>query len=423
MNLFIYPLKDATIYKERSRREINYGNSEILEITNTGTKTSDHNLSQILIQFDIPIDIDTYNSYSDFKAELKLKITHVEDIDSGNKLMAYPISCPWVQGAGAGLDYDPVYAPVNWNYSSDEQRWEHDNASEIGATYFKTKLDCCGNLKKISSYVDLKEKASDIDIDITDLVSTWIRGDIENNGIVLKLENETNDAQFGSIKFFSSSTNTIYSPRLKLSYTDFTFLENLVEVDDNTDHISGSLGSGSIGFSGTLESGTLTHTCEDDTSELDYSSFDVRDTITESCDNRKTFSVSKIEPHSLENISGDLFVKIKDIKKNYKASEIIRFNVGVRSKNPVRKIRKKAVYSSNYYTSDDIYYSIIDAETQEIIIDFDKYSQVSCGEHGHFFDVIFKSFAPGRYYKFLLMVSSSSGQTVYEETRTFHLSA
>jgi hypothetical protein len=417
MNLFIYPLKDATIYKERSRRELNYGNAEILEIINNGGKTSDHNLSQILIQFDIPIDIDTYNSYSDFRAELKLKITHVENLEYGNKLMAYPINCPWVEGTGAADDYDQVFAPVNWIYSSDTHRWEHDNDSERGATYFKTKLDCCGNLKKINSYIDLKEKTSDIDIDITDLVSMWVRGDIENNGIVLKLENEANDANFGSIKFFSSSTNTIYSPRLKLSYTDFTFLENLVEVDDSTDYISGSLG-----LSGTLESGTLTYECDETNSDADYSDFDVRDTITESCENHKTFNVSKIEPHSLENISGELFVKIKDIKKNYKTSEIIRFRVGVRSKNPVRKIRKKAVYSSNYYTSDDIYYSIIDAETQEIIIDFDKYSQVSCGEVGHYFDVMFNSFSPGRYYKFLLMVSSPSGQSVYEETRTFHLS-
>ena len=35
MNLFYYPSKDTTIYKLKSKRELNYGNSEILEITNT----------------------------------------------------------------------------------------------------------------------------------------------------------------------------------------------------------------------------------------------------------------------------------------------------------------------------------------------------------------------------------------------------
>ena len=146
----------------------------------------------------------------------------------------------------------------------------------------------------------------------------WIKNDIENNGFVLKLRNESVTNQFGSIKFFSSSTNTIYSPRLKVSYDDFQFLEIKTEVKTDTD-LSGSLGSGSLGSesvgsgslgSGTLGSGTLEHECEDGES-LDFEDFEIDKVVTESCDFYKTFNSEKIDIDNLEEIIGDVHVKIK----------------------------------------------------------------------------------------------------------------
>ena len=413
MNLFYYPSKDTTIYKLKSKRELNYGNSEILEITNTHNNSNGHNLSQILIKFDIPIDTDTLESYLDFSAELNLKITHVENIDSGNFLEVFPINCEWTEGTGAGVDYDPVYGPTNWLYSSDV-KWLHDNDGILGATYFDKKIDCCGNYKNINTGIELTEKTSDLRINVTDIVKYWIKNDIENNGFVLKLRNESVTNQFGSIKFFSSSTNTIYSPRLKVSYDDFEFLEVKTEVKTDTD-LSGSLGSGSLG------SGTLKHEC-DGGDGLDFEEFDIDKVITESCDFYKTFSSEKIEIENLEELTGDVHVKIKNIKKEYKVSEIIKFRLGVRNKNPIKKIKKRAVYTASYYTTNELYYSIIDAETQEVIIDFDKYSRISCDTTGHYFNISFLNISPGRYYKFLILVKSEEGDYITEEQRTFHLS-
>jgi hypothetical protein len=413
MNLFYYPSKDTTIYKLKSKRELNYGNSEILEITNTHNNSNGHNLSQILIKFDIPIDTDTLESYLDFSAELNLKITHVENIDSGNFLEVFPINCEWTEGTGAGVDYDPVYGPTNWLYSSDV-KWLHDNDGILGATYFDKKIDCCGNYKNINTGIELTEKTSDLRINVTDIVKYWIKNDIENNGFVLKLRNESVTNQFGSIKFFSSSTNTIYSPRLKVSYDDFEFLEVKTEVKTDND-LSGSLGSGSLG------SGTLKHEC-DGGDGLDFEEFDIDKVITESCDFYKTFSSEKIEIENLEELTGDVHVKIKNIKKEYKVSEIIKFRLGVRNKNPIKKIKKRAVYTASYYTTNELYYSIIDAETQEVIIDFDKYSRISCDTTGHYFNISFLNISPGRYYKFLILVKSEEGDYITEEQRTFHLS-
>jgi hypothetical protein len=418
MNLFYYPSKDTTIYKLKSKRELNYGNSEILEITNTYNNSIGHNLSQILIKFDIPIDTDTLESYLDFSAELNLKITHVENIDSGNFLEVFPINCEWTEGTGAGVDYDPVYGPSNWLFSSDV-KWLHDGDGILGATFFDKKIDCCGNYKNINTGIELTEKTSDLRINVTEIVKYWIKNDIENNGFVLKLRNESVTNQFGSIKFFSSSTNTIYSPRLKVSYDDFQFLEIKTEVKTDTD-LSGSLGSGSLG-SGTLGSGTLEYECEGGES-LDFEDFEIDKVVTESCDFYKTFNSEKIDIDNLEEIIGDVHVKIKNIKKEYKVSEIIKFRLGVRHKNPIRRIKKKAVYTASYYTTNELYYSIIDAETQEVIIDFDKYSRISCDKNGHFFNISFLNISPGRYYKFLILVKSDEGDYITEEQRTFHLS-
>ena len=418
MNLFYYPSKDTTIYKLKSKRELNYGNSEILEIVNTYNNSSGHNLSQILIKFDIPIDTDTLESYLDFNAELNLKITHVENIDSGNFLEVFPVNCEWTEGTGAGVDYDPVYGPTNWLYSSDI-KWLHDNEGILGATYYDKKIDCCGNYKNITTGIELTEKTSDLRINVTEIVKYWIKSDIENNGFVLKLRNESVTSQFGSIKFFSSSTNTIYSPRLKVSYDDFQFLETKTEVITEN-NLSGSLGSGSLG-SGSLGSGSLEYECEGEES-LDFEDFEIDKVVTESCDFYKTFNSEKIDIENLEEIKGDIFVKIKNIKKEYKVSEIIKFRLGVRHKNPIKKIKKKAVYTASYYTTNELYYSIIDAETQEIIIDFDKYSRISCDKNGHYFNISFLNLSPGRYYKFLILVKSDEGDYISEEQRTFHLS-
>ena len=83
MNFFIYPTKDSSVYKKSSLRELNFGRSEILELTNTFSEETDHNLSRILMEFDIPIDKNNYIDYPDLKISLELKITQSEDISVG----------------------------------------------------------------------------------------------------------------------------------------------------------------------------------------------------------------------------------------------------------------------------------------------------------------------------------------------------
>ena len=52
-----------------------------------------------------------------------------------------------------------------------------------------------------------------------------------------------------------------------------------------------------------------------------------------------------------------------------------------------------------------MHYSIRDAETQEVLIDFDEYSRISNDKSGHFFILDFSSLHVGRYYKFYISCS------------------
>ena len=65
-----------------------------------------------------------------------------------------------------------------------------------------------------------------------------------------------------------------------------------------------------------------------------------------------------------------------------------------------------------------MFYVIRDAETHENIIMFDKYSQISCDESGHFFNMSYYCLQQGRYYKFFLMIQGEYGDEVFEDERT-----
>ena len=82
----------------------------------------------------------------------------------------------------------------------------------------------CGLLKPFGTQ-SFSYESSDIVMDVSESVSSWIDGDLPNNGFILKhdssLENDTED--YGQLKFFSKETNTIYQPKLRIGWDDSTY--------------------------------------------------------------------------------------------------------------------------------------------------------------------------------------------------------
>ena len=68
-----------------------------------------------------------------------------------------------------------------------------------------------------------------------------------------------------------------------------------------------------------------------------------------------------------------------------------------------------------------MFYSVRDAETHEIIIDYTDFSRISNSKDGHFFILDLSGLHVGRYYKIMLMIKSENGTEVFDDTRVFEI--
>jgi hypothetical protein len=94
-------------------------------------------------------------------------------------------------------------------------------------------------------------QSADIQMDVTPIVMQWISSSIPNNGLVLISSDEFYATGSGFVlKFFSSDTNTIYSPYLDIGWNDAVFITgslstSSVQITTNGPWISSSIQSGS----------------------------------------------------------------------------------------------------------------------------------------------------------------------------------
>lgn len=403
MNIFYHPEKDTTIYSQTALRELNFGKSEILELKNAWSMAAGSDISRILLQFNIPFNLENYQDFNHLKFYLELKITQSEELTDSTTISAFPVSDYWQEGIGIGLDADPVYQPANWNYKTDTELWGVNDASPGGSYY--THIERCDQTKtQISASYKFSQKTSDVNLDVTEIVKCWMLGDIPNNGLLIKFAQEGHSERNQSIKFYSGNTNTIYSPRLRAAYFDY------ISVGGG----EASMGSGSL--SGSLQELKIPST---PVTEEESGTQPDEKIIVGSCEqvSDQPETVAKPTP----TLVGDITAKIKTIRKKYFTNEQIRFNVSVRSKHPTKTFSNKATYSGDNLVGYDMFYSVRDAETEEVLINFDEYSRISNDTKGHFFVLDLSGLHVGRYYKFYLLVGGDNGNEVFEDTRSFEI--
>lgn len=215
MILFYYPKKDSTIYSQSSIRELNFGKSEILELRNDWSMGKGSDISRILLQFDIPFSLQNYTNFKNLRFYLKLNITQSEELTDDTNICIHPLSDEWQSGTGIGFDADPEYHAVNWLYKTDSDLWNTEGQG--GGSYYTHIKRCEEDKIPLVSIYKFENKTSDVEVDVTDIVKCWILNDIKNNGFLVKFESEGRSERSQSIKFYSSNTNTIYSPMLKVA--------------------------------------------------------------------------------------------------------------------------------------------------------------------------------------------------------------
>ena len=117
---------------------------------------------------------------------------------------------------------------------------------------------------------------------------------------------------------------------------------------------------------------------------------------------------------SSAEISSDTYVPyFKNIKSEYRTSEITKFRIGVRPEFPNKQFQTSSFYLTGERLPTSSYYSVIDSVTNETMIPFDTSgTQIDCDANGSFMKLRMDSFMPERFYKIMLKIERDGGNDV-----------
>lgn len=117
-------------------------------------------------------------------------------------------------------------------------------------------------------------------------------------------------------------------------------------------------------------------------------------------------------------------VSIKGIRSEYKSGNKVRFTVFARETNPLRKfVSVQTNYLTPKYLPSGSFYSIKDNESEEVVIDFDDYTRLSCDEFGNYFLLDTTGLPQERYYRILIKSEFGDGSIqIFDNKSIFKVS-
>lgn len=241
----IYPSKDASIYSKNSTS--NTGADSILEVGHT----SDGDAIRALLDFDQE-EIDstistTMGGITAYSASLKMYAASAEELPAAMQIKVLPIAESWIEGTGYFGDLPATIDGVSWKYVSGTTAWDINSFSSVfngsnsgGGTWVNsiqsnypagTYVDPAVEVFVTSSYTHNHRGTVDLEADVTSYVRATFHGELDNNGLLLKMSsNEFVTGSVMNVKYFSSDTNTIYYPYLELKWDDSVNSSTLSEL-------------------------------------------------------------------------------------------------------------------------------------------------------------------------------------------------
>ncbi len=368
MHYFEFGKRDATIYSGGTTSSINTGLDEILEINkNVNQSGTIANISRILIDFDysyISQSIQDGKIPSTAKYYLNLFDATSEEVEAEQSIVVHMVSgSAWKQGTGK-LDHDPVTQDgVSYQYRDHENQtpWVSTSTLTDGGAWWTGSLS--GEFTISSSY-DLTFDKKDIRADITDLVKNHIYSSsvYPNRGFIVKRKSlHTGSADFS------------YNPG-----------------GDTTQDESSSDRLGNLKYFS-----RETHTIYPPKLEVEWddSSF-------------STGSLSALSSTDLERLK----VYFKNLRPEYKEGSIVKLRLVGRELYPTTAFATTpAELDVKFLPSASAFYSIKDANTEEVIVPFGTGSKISCDSTGNYFNLWMNGLQAERNYRFCVKVVSGSG--------------
>ena len=360
MHYFIFPEIDTTLYQASGSG--NTGLDEILEIQKTMNKSGGSvKVSRILMKFDlseISSSIVNGTISSDRKFYLNMYDAGSKNLKVNQNVYAYPVSESWEEGQGFFEDNPITTEGASWNYKdgqTNKTAWSGSSTEQQGGAWHE----------EIYASQSFKYESEDMRMNVTPIVNSWLNGTYANHGFIVKrsgsFENQNTNTdegdttRFGTFKFFSRQTHTIYPPKLEVEWYDTKW---------------------------------------------------------------STGSLSALSSTNLE----DLVFYMKSLRPEYKEKSKVKFRVVGRERYPTKSysntaseyLTAKYLPSGSTSVEDGSYYSVLDAQTEDVIIPFGTGSLISCDSTGNYFNLWMNGLQAERYYKFQFRVVSGSNTT--EET-------
>lgn len=246
----IFPETDAFIFTENVT-----GNAGLDEINEIGgyPVAGIGQTSRLLVKFrtsDIQNVINNKIGNNGFSSSLHLYLASAYELPQSYSIFAYPIYDSWIPGVGKYGDVPVDTSGVSWTYpdgySNVDTRWTLPNVGVV-PTGVTGSYGASGSLGyggggawyTGSGGVDLEasklfeiSSEHDVDINITNAVTLHYSGSINNNGYILKLNDdlEFNTTASIRLKYYSRDTNTIYPPYLEFWWDDSSYTTGSLSV-------------------------------------------------------------------------------------------------------------------------------------------------------------------------------------------------
>ena len=176
--------------------------------------------SRIAMQFDLTdisesIANGNISSSSDIQFYLNLYTTKADSIPYQYTIVATPLSQSWDMGIGRTTHLPITKEGASWTYRfgySDANAWTTAGGSTSSAYPIHTQ--------------SFTFESTDVRMNVSSSVASWLSSDIPNNGLLImrSQSQELDNNQYGSLKFFSKDTHTVYLPKLEIAWDDSTFI-------------------------------------------------------------------------------------------------------------------------------------------------------------------------------------------------------
>ena len=379
---FIFPEKDATIYSHPTNQSLNTGIDEILQLRDIESNTDlNHYPSRILIQFPTNEIVDTINNrvgnnFNSLTASLRLYQTEHKELAGDQNIEIYPLSESWVNGTGRFGNSPQTTNGCSWKYRDGS----NDSFSSTFGTSWTTSSFAVGST---GSFIDAAKGGG-----------AWFTG-----------------SGFEVTRTYGFNEDLDIS----LNITD-PVTKHFNNSHNGFDYPNGIPNNGFI-----IKRSDSQEFSTKDEGELNFFSMDTHTIYPPFLDIAWDDSTHVgPNPNNVLN-KGELYLTLRNNKKEFKTIEEPTFRLNVRELYPTRKFVTSSNFLDVKYFTSNSFYSLLDYATEETIIPFSANTRLSADLEGMFFKMYMHGLQEERYYKFLFKHENDEGIRVYDENCYFKI--